>query len=87
MNATIADYPKPIVAFMQGFVMGGGVGIGGHARAAAETYEQLGSPEGELALANAVIYLATAPKSNAVYKAYNEARAFVKKDGLRICWI
>ncbi|WP_411956689.1 3-hydroxyisobutyryl-CoA hydrolase [Paracoccus homiensis] len=31
MNATIADYPKPIVAFMQGFVMGGGVGIGGHA--------------------------------------------------------
>lgn len=32
MNATIRDYPKPIVAFMQGFVMGGGVGIGGHAR-------------------------------------------------------
>ena len=31
MNATIADYPKPIVAFMQGFVMGGGVGVGGHA--------------------------------------------------------
>ena len=32
MNATIADYPKPVVAFMQGFVMGGGVGVGGHAR-------------------------------------------------------
>ncbi|MDM7255238.1 MAG: enoyl-CoA hydratase/isomerase family protein [Paracoccus sp. (in: a-proteobacteria)] len=32
MNAKIADYPKPIVAFMQGFVMGGGVGVGGHAR-------------------------------------------------------
>ncbi|MDP5305536.1 enoyl-CoA hydratase/isomerase family protein [Paracoccus spongiarum] len=31
MNATIADYPKPVVAFMQGFVMGGGVGVGGHA--------------------------------------------------------
>ena len=31
MNAAIADYPKPIVAFMQGFVMGGGVGVGGHA--------------------------------------------------------
>ena len=31
MNAAIADYPKPVVAFMQGFVMGGGVGVGGHA--------------------------------------------------------
>lgn len=50
---------------------------------AAETYERLGSPEGELALAEAVVYLAVAPKSNAVYQAYNEARAFVKKDGTR----
>lgn len=50
---------------------------------AAEVYERLGSPEGELALAEAVIYLAMAPKSNAVYKAYNAARAFVKKDGTR----
>ena len=48
---------------------------------AAEVYERLGSPEGELALAECVIYLAVAPKSNAAYKAYNEARAFVKKDG------
>jgi putative ATPase len=44
-----------------------------HARAAAETYEQLGSPEGELALANCVIYLATAPKSNAAYVAWKAA--------------
>ena len=50
---------------------------------AAETYERLGSPEGELALAQCVVYLAVAPKSNAVYKAYNEARAFVRKDGTR----
>ncbi|WP_119154928.1 replication-associated recombination protein A [Caldimonas tepidiphila] len=50
---------------------------------AAETYERLGSPEGELALAQAVVYLAVAPKSNAVYAAFNAARAFVKKDGTR----
>ncbi|MDP2820353.1 MAG: replication-associated recombination protein A [Polaromonas sp.] len=48
---------------------------------AAEVYERLGSPEGELALAQCVVYLAMAPKSNAVYKAFNEAKAFVKKDG------
>ena len=51
--------------------------------AAAETYERLGSPEGELALAEAVIYLAMAAKSNAAYVAYNAARAFVAKDGSR----
>ncbi|MBS0449433.1 MAG: replication-associated recombination protein A, partial [Proteobacteria bacterium] len=50
---------------------------------AAETYERLGSPEGELALAEAVVYLAVAPKSNAVYAAFNAAKAFVKKDGTR----
>jgi putative ATPase len=50
---------------------------------AAETYERLGSPEGELALAQAVVYLAMAPKSNAVYTAYNAARAFVQHDGTR----
>jgi putative ATPase len=50
---------------------------------AAEVYERLGSPEGELALAECVVYLAVAPKSNAVYKAYNQVRAFVKKDGTR----
>ncbi|WP_310566973.1 replication-associated recombination protein A [Hydrogenophaga sp.] len=50
---------------------------------AAEVYERLGSPEGELALAECVVYLAVAPKSNAVYKAFNEAKAFVKKDGSR----
>jgi len=50
---------------------------------AAEVYERLGTPEGELALAECVIYLAVAPKSNAVYKAFNEARAFIKQDGTR----
>ena len=50
---------------------------------AAEVYERLGSPEGELALAQCVVYLAVAPKSNAVYKAFNEAKAFIKKDGTR----
>ena len=50
---------------------------------AAEVYERLGSPEGELALAEAVLYLAVAPKSNAAYMAYNAARAFVRQDGTR----
>ena len=50
---------------------------------AAETYERLGSPEGELTLAQAVVYLAVAPKSNAVYSAYKAARAFVAADGTR----
>ena len=47
---------------------------------AAETYERLGSPEGELTLAQAVLYLACAAKSNASYVAYNAAKAFVAKD-------
>jgi putative ATPase len=51
------------------------------ALAAATTYERLGSPEGELALAQAVVYLAAAPKSNAVYKAYKAARAAAKETG------
>jgi putative ATPase len=50
---------------------------------AAETYERLGSPEGELALAEAVLYLAVAAKSNAAYVAYNAARRFVAGDGTR----
>jgi putative ATPase len=50
---------------------------------ACETYERLGSPEGELALAEAVVYLACAAKSNAVYVAYNRARGFVKDDESR----
>ena len=50
---------------------------------AAEVYERLGSPEGELALAEAVVYLSVTPKSNAVYTAWNEVRDFVKKDGSR----
>jgi putative ATPase len=50
---------------------------------AAEIYERLGSPEGELALAEAVLYLALAPKSNAVYTAWNAAREFVQRDGTR----
>lgn len=48
---------------------------------AATTYERLGSPEGELALAQAVLYLAAAAKSNAGYKAYNQMQAFVKENG------
>ncbi|MFZ6688469.1 replication-associated recombination protein A [Undibacterium sp. SXout11W] len=51
---------------------------------AAETYERLGSPEGELALAEAVVYLACAAKSNAVYKAYNEVKALIAKDKSRV---
>ncbi|HUJ87370.1 MAG TPA: replication-associated recombination protein A [Burkholderiales bacterium] len=50
---------------------------------ACETYERLGSPEGELALAEAVLYLACAAKSNAAYNAYNAAREFVAADGTR----
>ncbi len=50
---------------------------------AAEVYERLGSPEGELTLAQCVLYLAVAPKSNAVYTAYKQARAFVRQDGTR----
>ena len=50
---------------------------------ASQTYERLGSPEGELALAQAVIYLAVAAKSNAGYVAYNAARALIKQDGSR----
>jgi putative ATPase len=50
---------------------------------AAEVYERLGSPEGELALAEAVTYLAVAPKSNAVYKAWGAVRELVKSDGTR----
>jgi len=50
---------------------------------AAQTYERLGSPEGELALAQAILYLACAPKSNAGYVAYNAARAWVAEDGSR----
>ena len=50
---------------------------------AAEVYERLGSPEGELALAECVVYLAMAPKSNAVYTAYKAARAYIKQDTTR----
>jgi putative ATPase len=50
---------------------------------AADVYERLGTPEGELALAECVVYLAVAAKSNSVYKAFNEAKAFVKQDGTR----
>jgi putative ATPase len=50
---------------------------------AAETYERLGSPEGELALAQALVFLASAPKSNAVYEAWNAALAHVRSDASR----
>ncbi|MDA8094456.1 MAG: replication-associated recombination protein A [Betaproteobacteria bacterium] len=53
------------------------------AKDAADTFERLGSPEGELALAQAVLYLAAAPKSNAGYVAYQRARAFVGQDQSR----
>jgi putative ATPase len=50
---------------------------------AADVYERLGSPEGELTLAQAVVYLAVAPKSNAVYTAYKQAQQLVKQSGSR----
>ncbi|MCA3001372.1 MAG: replication-associated recombination protein A [Rhodocyclaceae bacterium] len=50
---------------------------------ASDTYERLGSPEGELALAEAVVYLAIAAKSNAVYNAYNAVRALIQQDESR----
>ncbi|SFH61492.1 Recombination protein MgsA [Nitrosospira sp. Nsp14] len=50
---------------------------------ASETYERLGSPEGELALAQATLYLSCAPKSNAAYVAYNRTRAFIRSDTSR----
>jgi putative ATPase len=50
---------------------------------AASTYERLGTPEGELALGQAVIYLAVAAKSNAGYNAFNQAMAFIKQDKSR----
>ena len=50
---------------------------------AAQTYERLGSPEGELALAQCVLYLAVAPKSNAAYMAFNAAQSFIREDGSR----
>ena len=51
------------------------------ANAAKDAFEYLGSPEGELALAQACVYLATAPKSNAVYVAYKAARKTAKESG------
>jgi putative ATPase len=50
---------------------------------AAQVYDRLGSPEGELALAQAAVYLAVAAKSNAVYNAWNEVQAFIRRDGTR----
>jgi putative ATPase len=50
---------------------------------AASTYERLGSPEGDLALASEIVYLSVAPKSNAAYQAYSKAKAFVQKDRSR----
>lgn len=50
---------------------------------AAQAYERLGSPEGEVAIANAVVYCAIAPKSNSIEVAYNAVKSFVKKDATR----
>lgn len=52
-----------------------------HAQAVAQAFERLGSPEGELAIANSVVYLATAPKSNAVYKAFKAVQKDVATHG------
>jgi putative ATPase len=52
---------------------------------AADVYERLGTPEGELALAECLVYLAVAPKSNAVYDAYNEARAWCARTARGRC--
>jgi putative ATPase len=51
------------------------------ALAAWDTYERLGSPEGELAIAQCVVYLATAPKSNALYRAFGEAQGMARETG------
>ena len=51
------------------------------ANAAKDAYDFLGSPEGELAIAQAVVYVATAPKSNAVYKAFGAAQALAREHG------
>ena len=48
------------------------------ANAAKDAYDFLGSPEGELAIAEAIVYVATAPKSNALYKAFSAAQALAK---------
>lgn len=53
------------------------------ALAGAETFERLGSPEGELAIAQAIVYLAVAPKSNALYRAFGAARSYVSNDASR----
>jgi putative ATPase len=52
-----------------------------HANAAKDAYDFLGSPEGELALAQTTVYLATAPKSNAAYKAFNAATRAAEESG------
>ena len=52
-----------------------------HATAAKDAYEFLGAPEGELALANAVLYVAAAPKSNAAYRAWGAAQALARDNG------
>ena len=51
------------------------------ANAAKDAYDFLGSPEGELAIAEAIVYVATAPKSNAVYKAFGAAQALAREHG------
>ena len=57
------------------------LGYVGRANAAKDAYDFLGSPEGELAIAEAVVYVATAPKSNAVYVAYKAAMKLAKSQG------
>ncbi len=52
-----------------------------HAQYAWDAYTRLGSPEGELAIAHAIVFMSCAPKSNAVYRAFKEAMAFVKQNG------
>ena len=75
-----AELPEPEPVPSVSYNSAGSLLVIGPAEAAVQWAERLA---GELALAECVVYLAIAPKSNAVYKAFNEAKAFIKKDGTR----